>query len=325
MAKYLSFFLIVVSSVALAGGNESSFTPTSILTPIMRITLVNSSSRNNSEIYECSAGTESGCLVDVADNAALAALVSTITVDEGEYDQIQVGTCNDSGYSSQVKGTVVLGGTTYYTALNSNATPHDVLSTTAGNLDYVTVDFTGCAATYNLPSTLTVTADSSVNISLLLSTTNIAWARLGTATVPSGCAESADNARSACIAYPDVAPVLGTASPTLEAYHVCEGAACAENTASGQILLLFDTVDNFLGGFTRRLLSQTSATPSVNYDTAFRVFSKIDSTHVSFANYGSSSTTSYVTFNNFTRADHQGTMINNQGGDASITYEAYRQ
>jgi len=310
------------SSHILAGTNEGSFTPDSILTPIREVRLTNANSSADTAIYECAADNETDCLVDVTDNTALQDLVSTVEIDTGDYNQIRVGNCKDEGgYSAKVRGTVVLGGTTYYTASGSNP-----LSTNIGDLDYVTVSFTGCSSEYNLPHTVSVTSETALRIMMFLAVENIAWARLGSATIPSGCKENAGQTQSVCMAYPDVVAYVGETTPTLEVYHVCEGGGCAANTSGAQVLLLFDNNNNILGGFTRRLFSQTSVAASFAFDTPLKSSADNGDSTYTIENFGSTAVgPGYVKFDDFRRSNHQSTYTSPQSGGAPVTYNAQLQ
>ena len=330
-------FASVTETVVWAGAGEASFTPTSVIIPIRMITLENGSSSTSSvnfhgigqatsatdggsgsgTLYSCSesssdctSATPSTCCIDVADNTALAALAAKATsVGTGTYDRIAVSTCLSEGsYSGRVKGSVSIGGTTYYTA--SGSAP---LTATQSGQDYTVVPFTGCTQRYALPTKKTIAQGDKVTMSLFLTVKNIAFAKTnGTFPLNGGC--KTDNTRSVCMAYPDLVPVLDTGDPTLEAYHICEGASCSVTAAGGQVLLLFNSASVLLGGFTRRLYSATSTSMAFYYDTAFKTPTKNSDGSYTLENYGSSyDGTGYLKFSSFSR-------VSAVGGTASGNY-----
>jgi hypothetical protein len=336
--KIITLFSLVflVSSQSFAASNESSFTPTSVKTPIRGIYLIDSSTQHQARLYECAGNSEAQCLVDVADNTALAALFDSqsASIDAGSYDSIQISTCKDEGeYNIRVKGSVTLGGTLYYTALTTIASgtdgtlsSTDPLSTSSNDLDYATVRHAGCAKTYTLPEKVTVKDGDSIKVNLFMAMQNVAFARLTSNAVPGGCVQNNAGNESVCVSYPEVVPYVGTVSPVLETYHVTRSQAdTTAANADGQILLIVDTLDNILGGFSRRLYSQTSSGGGSGYDTPLRTISKNSGgTSYNVENYGSSATTSYLQFPNFLRSTHNGTFTN-VSNSSTVNYRAVKQ
>ena len=326
-----------VSVQSFAATNESSFTPTSVKTPIRGIYLKDSASDSQAaKLYECAGNTEADCLVDVADNTALAALFDSqsAAINVGTYDTIQVSTCKEEGsYNIRVKGSMTLGGVSYYTALTTIASgadgttsSTDPLTTIEANNDYATVRHSGCAKEYTLPVKVTVAKGDSVKINLFMAMKNIAFARLSNNAIPGGCVQNGAGTTSVCVSYPEVVPYVGTVSPTLETYHITRSQADLLGVnADGQILLILDSLDNTLGGFSRRLYSSTSSGGGQGYDTPLRSFSKnTDGTTYTVENYGSSATTSYLKFPTFERATHNGTFTN-VSDSTTVNYRAVKQ
>jgi len=293
---------ILIANIAHGAANESSFTPTSILVPIRSITLENSSRSLVSELYKCAGTTDAECFVDVADSAALAALTKSASVAEGTYSILYVGTCQElTSYTAKVKGSVTLGGTVNYTTANANP-----LSTSAGDLGYTTVTYSGCGRRYVIPGGLVISSGSTVQFNVLMAITNIAWANKSTATIPSGC--FSNGSASVCMSYPDIVPYVGSDSPTLTTYHIDETAQ--GGTAGGQILLLFDQASNFIGGFARRLFSQGSEIQNASYDTGIAKFTDNGNSTYLISDYGNSSDGSdpALKFPAFQLQTHTGTL-----------------
>ncbi len=293
---------ILTCNFSFAGADESSFTPTSILVPIRSITLEDSSRSLVSEIFKCSGSSDAECFVDVADNTALTALTKSASVLEGSYTILYVGTCEElTSYTAKIKGSVTLGGTVHYTTANANP-----LSTSAGDLDYTTVTYNGCGRRYVIPGGLQVSAGASIDFNVLMAITNIAWANKSTATIPSGC--FSNGSASVCMSYPDIVPYVGTDTPSLQTYHIDETAQ--GGGAGGQILLLFNQASNFIGGFARRLYSQTSEIQNASYDTGIAKFLDNGNGTYEISDYGNSSDGSdpALKFPAFELQTHTGTL-----------------
>ncbi|MDH5444341.1 MAG: hypothetical protein OEY52_02220 [Gammaproteobacteria bacterium] len=313
---------LVLENSAQAATNENSFTPTLLKKPIKEISLGSSTdSTAYASLYSCS-GTLADCMVNIADNTALASLLSaSVSISAGTYDQIKISSCTtEGGYTAQVQGQVTLGSTTYYTASGA-----DPLTTSVGSLGPVTLSYSGCVSTYKLPTPVVVTAGSTVHVSLYINLVNITWAKLGTKTIPSGCTENTGKTMSVCSAYPDVVPYVGTTTPTVEIYHLKANGGGA-GTEGGQILLLFDASDNILGGFSRRLFSQNSVALS-QFDTPLKTFTKNgDGITYTIENYGSSTTTYYWRTTDFQRTT--GTTSNitfTLGSGGTVSYDSTKQ
>ncbi|MBT5855052.1 hypothetical protein HOH87_00260 [bacterium] len=312
--------LAVMSGQSWAATDQSSFTPTSIKVPIRGIYLHSSTDNQGAEIYNCSGDSEADCLVDVASQTELDNLINTAEITTGTYDQIQVSTCKDEGeYNAQIKGAVTLGSTSYVT--DSGDQP---LKTT-GDADYATVTFTGCSKNYDLPTDLTVVEGETVSVKLFVALTNIAWGKTGAVTVPSGCIAGTGDSFSVCMAYPDVAAYIGTASPTVETYHLSEGSGAAESAAAGQLIIMFDADDNLIGGMSRRLFSETSVSMGTNFDTPLRRITKLDGGNLDLENFGSSADDYYFKIDSFPRSTHSGNYNDISAPTTDQPYEAYKQ
>lgn len=310
------------SSQVLAGLNEASFTPDSILVPIREIGFTNTTTGASQSIYTCSGSSQDECLVDITDEAALGALFSSAPpIDEGTYQTLYVSNCLSEGsYSAKIKGVANISGVNYYTADTSISS--DVLTTNSALQGYAEVVYSGCKTNYQLPSTLTVAAGDSVALSLFTSNIDIAWMRLGSKTIPSGCIENIAQTQSVCMAYPDIIPYIGANNASLERYYIIEDINNPQKLG-GQILLVVDSLgDNVLAGFTRRYFSNTSAPMSANFDTPLKqVIKNADNTY-DIENYGSSRSTYSARFANFQRQSHSGNYLLPDG--ATKPYYAYR-
>ena len=130
---------LAVPAVASASPGEASFTPTSLRVPIWRIALQGSGdgAPPRQDLYQCAGPHEDDCLVDFADDAALAALFRGATsIAPGVYDRIEVYLCPDgtvqappggADYHVRLRGQVTLG--ELVNALNAlGASPRDLIS-----------------------------------------------------------------------------------------------------------------------------------------------------------------------------------------------------
>jgi hypothetical protein len=351
---------LALTSTALANNGESSFTPSSLYVPVRDIMLMSSTSNLASQLYRCptepdpripltggtggsSAGTggahstvaydgdagmevlNDDCLVDMADNAALEALFTDqIDIKPGTYDQIVVGQCRagDHGYSSYVRGSIELSGQTWFT------TSGDGTILTLSQLDnrYVQLDYAGCGSTIPLPAPVTLKSGDVVNISAFFSLKNIAWATLTNNGPPGGCAFD-PHGHNVCTGYPIPIAYIGGESPKLDTYYITEDTGDEHAAkAGGQMLLLRAGASGpAFGGFSRRLLSATSVTPSVNYDTPLKtVMLNPDGATYMIENYGGGSNgvavPYYVHFPAFQLQTHAGTMTRSDG----VTMVDYR-
>ena len=276
-------FAVTCTAPALAATGESSFTPTSIRVTLSRVSLVDSKAGRQADVYSCGTSVDGGvsddggaadCVVDIADDAALQRLFDGggVPVPLGTYDQVSIDNCSDgaSGYVAEVKGSVVLAGTTYYTAGNTK-----VLSANPADADYVTLAYDGCGTRYDLSQPLDLKAGDSVDVSAFFSIKDVAYALLAGSNLPSGCAQVDPNAASpsVCMGYPSIVPYVGSVAPSVETYFITEDLNdTSAAKAGGQLLLLVDGAANILGGFCRQLFSETSVPPSVSYVTALASF-----------------------------------------------------
>jgi hypothetical protein len=304
--KYLIPTLLIFSlysPYALSAAGENSFTPESILVPIRGISVSNADDSITENIYTC----DTDCLIDITDDAALETLTTNAEITVGTYTKVSIGTCkNEGSYFSRVKGSVVLSGTTYYTS--SGGEP---LVTVIGENDYVNLEHSGCGNEYILPQPLVVTESgatdedgnelgATANLNLFMALPNIAWGRLsGEVTVPGGC--TAGVSTSVCIAYPDVVPYVGDTVPTLEIFHIADDTPAPESDSGGQLQCIFSASGEFIGGFARRLFSETSVPHVANFDTAFSTHEIKEDGNLVIADYGDSPDTFQMKFPNLNR------------------------
>lgn len=292
----------------------SSVTLTSVFSPISEISIHGPGI--STLLYECSAATSAGCRVEL-NGPALESLLPMGAVDvrPGTYDQIHVGYCRpgESGWTAQLTGTGTLGGTTYYTRSAGNQ-----LGTTAP-AQPVNVTFGGCGSLYPIVPPLVVTDTlATVLLRLYFDIRDLAFMALNSQftnhllALP-GCS-SASATGFICAAYTTIFAVPGTALPAVERYRV--------NTTV-TIGLVFDGLDRFVGGYTRRYyIEDAPYEPGVNADGHYDIF-----TSSGAGTYRLASRVPANDFPAFQRASHSGMVSVNVGGPTpiiTIPYTAVR-
>jgi hypothetical protein len=344
---FASAACLLISSTALAAPGEASFTPTSLLVPLQAIHL-EGPNNGGVELYGCpaagNAGADAGvelddagaplsaadaCLVDMADNTALAALFAhAIDIAPGTYDHVGIYSCTPGAqsYVSYVKGSVVLDGQTYYTASGS-----EVLTRQRAHQGYTRIEYGGCGAGVPLPAPVTVADKDEVTINAFFTLENIAWAMLS-GYGPGGCGFDQARTHAVCTAYPIPVTYVGTTSPTLDTFYITENQTDLLATqAGGQILLLRGPQGDVFGGFSRRLYSATSINPTVNYDTPIKsVVNNAPEPGYTITTFGGGGSNGgppqefYIRFPAFVPMTHNG-MLERPNDQPPIAYRAVLQ
>ncbi|MDB4945421.1 MAG: hypothetical protein JWP97_4955 [Labilithrix sp.] len=333
----LAAFALAVPSRADAAHGENSFTPTALEVPLHGVRLGGADPSRDTMLYRCAAdaagdmpdagpptSTAAACLVDMANDAALAALFTApVAVAPGTYDHVTFDTCDRgaSSYTVLVSGVVDLAGSTYHTTAGDDG----FLSLDASLAGPAPLAFAGCSTTLPLPGPVTIADGDEVVISSFFSLANIAWGALNPNSM-GGCASS--GARSVCSAIPVPVTYLGKTTPTLETYTITEDLLDLDAAkGAGQILLLRDVAGEPFGGFSRRLYSPLSGMSHVNYDTPLKevVRNAGDAPTYTITNWGGGSpggepSPYYVKFVAFELGTHEGQML----GPSSPDFIAYR-
>lgn len=329
-----------MSSRASAAPGEGSFTPTALRVPLRAVYLGGVSGTQDAVLYEClpdradggpaGDGGDAGardCLVDMADDAALSAIFAgVVDVRPGNYDHVRFDTCEPgaSEYTAFVSGSVSLAGTTFHTTAGAG-----VFLTADPALERPTpVTYSGCSSSVPLPAPVEVAANEELVISSFFSLSNIAWGALNGNGI-GGCAST--GSQSVCTGYPIPVAYVGKDQPSLETYFITEDLAdVAGAKAGGQLLLLRDSAGEPFGGFSRRLYSEASMGPQVNYDTPIHYLfknSEASSTYT-IANWGGGSpggvpSEYYMKFVAFQLATHEGVLYG--PGGLAVPYRAIKQ
>lgn len=350
MKRAVSVLVLLASPAAWAAANQASFTPLSYLMPVRQISLNGPSAV--SVLYTCplyadaglpnadrDAGPVDDCLVDMADNTALAALFSgMLDVAPGTYDSVNIDTClNEGAFVVKVKGTMVLNGTTYYTT-STAAT----ISTNAAELDYATTVVGACGGGpgggggNKLAAPVTINDGDSVALSAFFTLENIAYTDYF-ASPPlgaSGCVETSGAGNAVCTGLPQLVSYLGTATPTLDTYFITEDLSdLSAAKASGQLLLFRDAAGVPFGGASRPLFSATSVPPTGDYSTpiySITAAALVDGGVPSYAiqTYGGGGSGAYdLLFPAFELQTHTGQYLTyvNSTAPTSVPYLAVQQ
>jgi hypothetical protein len=125
---------------------------------------------------------------------------------------------------------------------------------------------------------------------------------------------------------------LGATSPRLDTFFITEDQSdIAAAKAGGQVLLLRTPEGRVFGGFSRRLYSATSVSPSVNYDTSIRtVVDNAPATGYTITTWGGGGSNGgppqefYIRFPAFVPETHDGTL-QRPNGQSDVLYRAVLQ
>jgi hypothetical protein len=287
---------------------SSALTIESLKVPIRSIALTETVGTSGVTVYECAAGTNDGCLVELADATSLENLLTgagATSIAAGTYNGVQISTCLDEGsYTAKIKASGKIdpsgGGSTYYTQATSGA-----LTTTLADYGTATVHFTGCSRNYPLPSPVTVTDGASVDVKLYFDMRDIAFfgdAAAGEAYFAGGYSyeyPAVPPGTYVGVNYLDVAGTVDSGTPTIERYRI--------TTSTGQratIGLMFTSGGDYFGGFSRSYFDTATTQAHNSFVTPIQTF-EVDSTGTTYTlkNYGSSATgDGYFNTTGFVRA-----------------------
>jgi hypothetical protein len=298
----------------------SNVTLTSVRAPITEISITRASGAGPGiVVYDCPGSTASACMVEL-NGPALESLLPTspVAVEPGTYEEIVVSHClpGATGWTAQITGTAVLGGTTYYTRTAGNR-----LGTT-GPAQPVTVSFDGCGLLSPIlpPLVISDVADATILLRLYFDMRDLAWAAL---TDPStqhllllpGCS-GINPTGFICTAYTSVFAVPGTDVPVVERYRL---------NASATFGLVFEPgADRFVGGYIRRYYVEDAASVTGGFspDGHFDIFTPNGTGTYRLAQ----SYPPHMESLAFQRATHSGTLTTEVGGPTPLVvpYTAVR-
>jgi hypothetical protein len=317
------------AALNLTTAESRSFSPESYKIPIQTIyaseqtsAAIGTASGSGKTLYECKSTVEAECAIDLLDPVAMAAAIGkTVEIPVGSYKSIgysfACGTVaaetnsNLTGIHVAVKGTVVIGGVTYYTSSGA-----EVLTTDIANYGHATLAIGGCGGkVYNLDEDLVVEDGKEYKMSLLLSTNALAWGSLtGGASNPAGCVFQGTGSaitNGICTNLPAIIPVTGDLKVLTESYVVESAAYC------GGAIMTFavnSATTEALGVFLSRYYSDTvPAGPGSCWDAGVDLFKKnADGSYTVGSDTTAPGAIPRVRFNAFTRDSHTGTLDHDQ-------------
>ena len=289
---------------------SSAFTISSFRVPIRAINIAHSVAgssafTNAATVYDCAADSNAGCLVElIGANLDDILGASPRSVGYGSYDVIAVQSCKTEGaYTAYLTGSVVIGGTRYYTKPASGLSP-------TGPAEAVAITYQGCSRNLPIVGGGFSVADSvsgALTLRLYVDTRDIAWGTpsLGAtsgAWFPGSCTPVYTGGAFVCTGYPDVVGTLGSAAPTVERYRVNGGATFG---------FLFDGLSGQpLGGYSRPYFAEDQPNNTgITAASPFRTVNSMGTGVLSVEGYGSGAVGqgSFFTTTSFQRATHSGT------------------
>lgn len=277
--------------------------------PIRRINLTAGASgtgytESSPAFYTCDATDESDCAVNLLDDSIDSLLTagtasgSVTFKDTKTYTGVSVEHCGDHAegdvYHALVKGSVVLGTTTYYTNSSSG------LSTT-GPAEEVAIPMNCSGSNSTLTEPITVTPDSSVDLVFYADPSANIFATDDKALANSNCVGSTE---AICSNNIMIFGTVDSAKPTVERYLLDTGATYSKVL----VTMLFNQSDNAFGVLMSEYFDNTAKDKLLHTPTM--AFSKVSENADGSYNflYYVSDTEDGKAVSNFQRADHSGTL-----------------
>jgi hypothetical protein len=318
----------------------ASFVPASFLYPIGTISGRESVDRAGGPIiYTCAGSTLADCQVDLADSAAVEALLKdarlSVTkevepgVDAGVLATIggfDFDRClpSDTNAKYKIKGTTVFQGTTWYTTSKDGK----VLTMNAADYDYVEIDAGGCGTPpYLLPKPIELKEGDSVKVSLLVSLDDVSSMRFfADNNVAAECKTQA-GLRRVCANDSKPVPYAGDVQAKVEVYQLAVTDVENNNETRGAKLILFiDPATNEPVGATCRSYYDGTNVRWTRCPGDIVDIKKNDSGTYSFSIFTTADVTNPVeSVTTFQRATHSGSMkvkINSDGTTMTFPYTA---
>lgn len=319
----------------------ASFVPVSFLYPIGNISARESADRPGGPIiYTCSASTLAGCEVDLADSAAVEALLKdarlsvTKEVEEGVDPGVlatiggfDFSRClpSDTNAKYKIKGTTVFQGDTWYTTSKDGK----VLTLNAADYGYVEIDAGGCGTPpYMLPKPIELREGDSVKVSLLVSLDDVSSMRFfADNNIAADCNTQA-GLRRVCANDPKPVPYAGDVQAKVEVYQLAvTDVEYNSGTRGAKLILFIDPQTNEPVGATCRNNYDGTNVRWTRCPSDIVDIKKNDSGTYSFGIFTGEATNPVESVTAFQRATHSGSMkvkIHSDGTLMTFPYTATR-
>lgn len=315
------FFMMLLSVMAMGYVKENSFTPSMVKFRVESIDLSTAIDRGQpaGQVMNLFSCTQGDCFLNLTNNQWLDQLSVFRQIKAGDYRYLTVTSCsgNTQSFVAELAGTVNLDGNQYITHPTQGLIPR----VGAAPAQVVPVTFNHCQFYNELQVDLSVQDSIEEQLTLYVDMNNIAWGRQGIATMGSGCfqGEEGDNGilYSVCMGVPHMVPIHNEPSPTAKRYNIYS-VDKESNTAGGQLVLFMSPNQSILGGFARRIFSNTSEkNGDSNFDTAIKRVQINDDGTYDIKTTGHEFGTTMVHFPSFNLGDHDNKLYY---GDNGVRY-----
>lgn len=328
--------VFLASTAAWAGPTQQSFTPTGYKYPLMKIALAHEDFSGEVALYECEGTTPADCLVDLADEEALAELsaqAQDIELDDGEYSRLTLTMC-PPGTSGSTTTTVSILGSVLVDATEFVTSSEALGGMSEGGSPEFTEVTLGCGQiSLSLLEPIVVEAGSDLNLSLLVDLTDMVWTDQGASPGMGGCKADGGTLQDLCTTMPNVVPYVGSGTPHLERYLISHLSGAGEPSledANAAVNLAVDENDEVFWVLAQPYYSPTSPSWSdaekggADYNTQVRTLSTNDDGSIAFQT-GGSVEDDRVGFMSFERTTHDGVCKNEDPTSPVWNYRAFEQ
>lgn len=328
--------LLLGSSAAFAGPTQASFTPTGYKYPIMKVSLSKADFTGEVVLYECAGETSADCLVDLADEDALANLsneAQDVELADGEYTQLVMTMCPAGTTGSDTTTVSVLGSVTVDgDELVTNATAPGGMSDT-GEAEFTDISF-GCGRVgLTLQKPIVASAGAELELTLLVDLTSLVWTDAGASPGMGGCKADGSTLPDVCTAIPNIVPYVGAGTPHFERYlisHLAEEGEPLLEDANAAVNLAVNEDDEVFWVIVQPFYTETSPSwvdadkGGGDYNTQLRILETNDdgSLHIQT---GGGVEDDRVGFASFERELHDGICKNEEPASPEWFYRAFPQ
>ena len=219
-----------------------SFTPTSVKLPIMKISLSKLDGSNEQVVYRCPNSTEAGCMVDIANQSALDAIVaaaSLATVDQGTYDQVTLATCAAGSSGSTATTAKITGSGTGPGGANWTTNASTVVDLTGLAAQETTVGNWSCSSKVVIVRGGIVVGANPLTLSIVVDNFMSAYFGNTVSGGQGGCKVLSSN--GFCLTYPALMAYVGTTAVTTKRFAIAhnQGGAATPSQANALIIVAY--------------------------------------------------------------------------------------